>query len=1002
MSAAAEPLREAGWPEAEAARALPFLPAFEAVVAGFPGSAGTELLRTLRYVADPAMGLRNLIRYLEAVPDRKIVVHGFLENTEYRHLVFSLFSFSQYLSDIIVEAPERLAQMFRTTALRREKSAEDYVLQLQGQTAALDWKAFRTAVQAYKRRELLRIGLRDLGEFAREDVLLRELAHLADAIVRVVYDRVVADLSEKHGEPSGAEGLAPALCVYAMGKHGSEELNFSSDVDLVFVYGCEGETEGAADAEGRRVRRISNHQFFTTAAARIVETVNEPWEGRRLYRVDTRLRPDGAAGPLAISFAAFAAYLERQGRTFEQVAWLRSRSIAGPEELSARFDEVIGKFVFRAEGRGALAQEVAALKRRIDHELLSPEDRTRDIKRGTGGIREIEFIVALHQLAHGVTDQSLRIRGTIASLDALAEKGLLPKEDAVPLRRAYFFFRRIEHTLQMMHEEQTHRLPVDLAELADLALRCGWADPAAFAELLDSERAFVHARFRHYFASGEGDPEAMGLLDYLAMGKEPAGAARDQLVRAGLDSPDALRALRELVGGTSTYAPSARGGKHIERMIPAVLAAGPRIPDPPAGVRALAQLLAEWKGASMFVELFADHPKVLAMLLRALGTGPLLPRLVLAHPEWMDDLLAGTGLVPEYEGAVRVSGEWQTAKLRFTREDALRRLRLWRQREQCLMGIAELEGTSTTAEVAEKRARLAESVLDSVVDLLRETSEVPAGRWCLFGMGGFGAGELPAVGDLDLVFVAEDDPASAFVPFVAELVRIVSEQASPGALWPVDLRLRPDGATGPLAVSAERVRRYYAREAGTWEFIALLKARPVAGNLAWGAERLAEWRGEWAARMPGREELRREIRDMRARTQAASKLPRTALFDLKRGVGGLWDIDFALAWLRLSDGDAGTPETHFGATVAELAARGRLGSEQAAALLSHSALLRTIQSMVRLLRESAEDYYPEKPAPQEVLARAVSGQLDAGQAAPAAMMARMRRMRALHEELLAT
>lgn len=971
-------LREAGWPAAAIAAA-----AAQLDESPHRRDALHALVRSLAFVSDPSMGLRNTLRFIDACDDPERELQSLLENTEHRHLLCTFFAFSQFLSDIAIARPQHLEWILSRGRMRREKTPETYrELLLAFAEADGERLSFGDTLREFQRRELLRIGLRELQELADPLTLYRELSSLAEVLVAEVFHAVDAEFRQRHGPPLDETGREVGWCVYGMGKLGARELNFSSDVDIVFVYADEGRTRGTFDHSGKAIRQLSNHDYFCGMAEEVAKRIGFG----DLYRVDTRLRPDGIDGPAARSLDAYISYFARQGRTFERVAYLRARCIAGDESLAREFDHCIRSFVYSHADIATVRSEVAALKRRIDLEALTPEGRALDIKRGTGGIREVEFIIAIEQLLRGPNDPRVQGTSTMGALDALVRCGYMPAPEAAHLRAAYLFFRRIEHTLQMMHEEQTHSLPHESDERARLALRCGYSDATAFEELLAGERAFVRERFLHYTETEE-EPEAPTLADYLAMGHAPPAELVPALERAGVADAEGLRALRGLVQGSREFAPSARGQRNVERLLPRLLEELGGAVDPHAAIRNYDAFLRSTRSIPMTIAFCLEHPAILRLLVRALGFGGLLARQLVAHPEWFYAFIDPSSLEPERDPAAALENEWRRKPGEWSN------LRRTRQREATLLQLRELLAIDGTDAASLATTAFAESI----VRIVERNVRASAGnrRWFVLALGGFGSGDAHALSDLDLAFVTErPETETQDAQDAAAILRILADSTEDGQLWKADVRLRPEGSGGTLTVSRERFESYFARDAGVWEWLALLKARPVAGDLQWGSDVLAAVRAAWTQRRPPDDTLRRDLWAMRTRIERALKLPRQALLDLKRSPGGLWDIDFGIGYLLLRDG---SPEalsaTRQSSAIELLQSRGILSADHAELLAEHRLLLRAVQRALRLWKEAPIDAFPAREAERAALRRGLLAPLGPRIAGYDALEVRARRMR---------
>jgi glutamate-ammonia-ligase adenylyltransferase len=946
----------------------------------------SHLLRALHFAADPSMALRNFARYLEALgPRREAVLRELPHLTEHLHFLYSLFSFSAFLSEAVIASPSTLESLLRSPGLHRERRPDEIAELIAEELAGLESEVDRrAALTRVKKRELLRIGIRELRELGTVTQLCHELSNLAQAILAVAVADCRRAMEIRHGRPIAETTGEPAqFAVYAMGKFGAGELNFSSDIDLIMFYDEEGQTEGVESGLGTaRARRVSNHEFFCTLTRRIAAYLNDRNPEGFLFRVDLRLRPEGDDGPLARSRSAAVAYLLGHAMLWEKIAYLKARFVAGDEALARLLDPIIEQFVYTDNRPGELLPEIARLKRRIDFERLDEETRQLDIKRGIGGIREIEFIVSALQLLHNTAHPALRTRPTLEALDLLGRFGLLSPDDVAVLARAYNLFRRIEHTLQMMNEAQTHRMPEGREERRQLALRCGFLNALDFEQRLADHRAAVRALFDRIFGNEDAGPAGLSLADLLFGEAAPNDSHRAQLAAAGLDESQGLAALRRLARGSAEFSPSARGRRDFEKLLPNLLAELAHVALPRDAVHQFELLLRAARGYTWVYELCLSHPPILRMILRTLGYGSLLGRMLAAHPEWLDEVFHSGGLS---------DGRLGESIAEFARhfdptagDEALRRLRRFKELEGFLICVQEVLAIVPSAEAASRMTRLAEMVMDHALRIATASVLAPTGarelpvRYVILGLGGLGDGQVHLHGDLDIAFVIEDDAdwhgASLLMwadRIARRLIAEVSALTPDGQLWKIDARLRPDGASGPLTATRERLMDYYHGEAGLWEWQAITKARPVAGDRSLGEEILAELTALWPERRPA-SGLAQHVCSMRDRIIDNIKLPRTALVDIKRSPGGLVDIEFISQYAQLLTGelDRTTAEA-----VAGLPKLGLTTREEAAFLAEHLALLRTVQRGHRLLWETTQDFLPEDAAKRAALRRALADQL---------------------------
>lgn len=767
----------------------------------------------------------------------------------------------------------------RLIALREDPRAPDRRV-LTWRERAPDWVALRRL----RREESLRIAWRDALEL---DPLERILAHtsaLAEAVLAVALDWTAAEL----GYPGPPGGFA----VLALGKLGGGELNFSSDVDLVFV---------AAERpdEGEQALRF---------ARRLTRRLSESDAAGFLYRVDLRLRPFGEAGPLVCTPAMLEAYFQREGRDWERFAWIRARGVAGDPATAEAALALARPFVFRRyldyEAFAALRQMKAMLAAEVTRRELQD-----DIKRGPGGIRELEFIAQALQLVRGGREPALREPRILALLPRLAEAGLLASASADRLARSYAFLRRLENRIQMLSEQQAHRLPREPLARERIALGLGLGGEDALLRELAAARASVREVFSELFpepadASQADAAEWRALLAGEGELAEPLAAVFGEMgegrPRRGLSERAAVRLRR--VG--ARLLALLRGRSHA-----------------PATLARLAEFLTTLTRRSAYLALLDERPAALERLLQILERAPFLGRLLLAHPVLLDRLLADPRTLAE---EIRVAPPLPEAGLdRLDPEAALRHLAEGRDARMFEIGLAFLDGAGDAVGTSAALSRLAEAVLARAAELALAGLIERHGRLCeglpfaVVGYGSLGAGELSFRSDLDLVFLydpavlgaASDGPRPLerghyLLRLVQRTLAFLAHPAATGPLYDIDMRLRPEGAKGLPLVSIEGFAAYQRERARLWEHQALLRARPLFGEPR-AAAAFRAIREEVLKRPRNPRAVREELIAMRERLRAEHDRSDSERFDLKQGRGGLVDLGFALAALQLGASKAG-------------------------------------------------------------------------------------------------
>ena len=752
------------------------------------------------------------------------------------------------------------------------------------------------------RRERLALALAlAIGDLAGALPLARVIEALSAFADRAL-DAAIGDAIRRRAPDAEPAGFA----AIALGKHGARELNYSSDIDPILLFDPATLPRRDRDEPGAAAQRV---------AIAIIETLGRVDAEGYVFRVDLRLRPASEVSPLALSFDAAISHYESSALAWERAAFIRARAAAGDIAAGEAFLRTIRPFVWRRSLDFGAIEEIGRLTLRIRAAYAGGQavGPGYDLKRGRGGIREVEFFAQTHQLIHGGRRPELRLGGTRAALDALAEAGIIAANDAAVLGDSYDRLRTIEHRLQMVADQQTHSLPTDPTALDAVARLDGLADGAALVTELAAISEAVGTRFDALIAS------------YGAARRGPGIALDDPFAtRAATWTGDRFRALRS---------PEAR--EALARILPALCEALAAAPDPARALVRWETLLAALPSAINVFRLLEARPALLALLVRMLAHAPALADELARRVELLDPLIdrsafdlpgsvatLAASLVPHDRDA-----DYQQTLDAVRREVGERRFAL---------GAQLVEGTSDALAVAGALARIAEAAIEvlaaaTVAEFERVHGQVPGDRLAILGLGRLGGGALTHASDLDLVFLfsgehtAESDgarPLGATLYFNRLAQRVIAALSVPtaaGALYAVDVRLRPSGAQGPLAVSFASFARYQREDAWTWEHMALTRARPVFGSDEDRAL-LCIIIGE-VLRMPREAEaLRADVLAMRAE-MAAHKLPRGA-FDAKLLRGGLVDLEFLVHFLQLRDGVGLAPD--LGAACQVLAGTGAL------------------------------------------------------------------------------
>jgi glutamate-ammonia-ligase adenylyltransferase len=948
----------------------------EAVVAWLAAAPATEVHDGFERAADAPAAVHGLARLLEATAPPLPGRVG---------LLLRLLGGSPVLAATLTGEgaawPHRFAEVLEVDA--RDRAWHSVALESAGASRARDRPALHSVLRRHRQREFVRIGGRDLLGLASIDETVREITALAEGTIEAAVAGVRARLAEEWGD-ARVDGRPAGFAVLGMGKLGGAELNYSSDVDLVYLYERDGESSG-----GRTLR-----EFFSRLAEEVTRALGEVTAEGFCFRVDLRLRPGGGEGPVAVSLPAALAYYETWGQTWERAVWLKARPVAGTLALGDALVEELRPFVHRRYLDFATLEDLKDMKSRVDASLRGPDAAARDVKLGRGGIREIEFLVQAQQLVHGGKDPRLHVRGTLAALTALGAAGYVEPELAERLAGAYRFLRNVEHKLQMVHERRTQLLPRAAADIAALARRLGYAGASGGAAFLADHAAHttaVHAAFDALFHGAEDERRREERPELRALVQELDREERTffELARLGFrDVEGAYRDLRLLRDGPP-YAPaSPRRQRALERLAPALLAEVAASAAPDRALHHVATFITGIGARTSYLHLLLENPAVLRLLVRLFATSEFLSEFFLRHPELLDNLVR-VDLVRVQRSPVDMRAELGVRMAAASDlETALDTLRRFRHEEFLRIGVHDIEGTLGADEVEQQLSDLAETCLEAALGLgRRETlartavpAEPPAEALVVLGMGKLGGAELNYASDLDLIFIYETDPPEwwegrlaphEFFTRVAQ--RAISALQTPtreGSVYRIDTRLRPSGNQGPLVSSLEAFAAYHATSARVWERQALIKARPLAGPAALRAELEVVVDRFVYGRGLERTEVE-EIAHMRDRIERERGGGDDDEVRIKTGRGGLVDVEFLVQMLQLRHGHAepGLRVRSTRAAIAELARVGLLPADEAAALAAGWTFLRALENRIRLERNAPVEAFEADPDALLSLAR---------------------------------
>ncbi len=829
----------------------------------------------------------------------------------------ALISGSQYLGEFMLANPDLLS-VFDSEQLQRPRRAESLRRDVEKLLKPKHAEAL-AEIRRFKQREMLRIAARDLGRLSNVVEITQELSDVADVCLGAVLQIVSKQFVEKYGRPfhQDAQGRwqSTAFCILGLGKLGGQELNYSSDVDLMYVYEDEGEVFKETPTGKTPPRSVmSNHQYFCKLAETLSDEVSRATEDGFLYRVDLRLRPEGDSGPIARSLESCENYSAQWGQNWERLMLIKTRPVAGDGSLASEFLEMIQPFRFPGSISPEILQEIAATKTRLENEVVRAGELERNVKLGRGGIREIEFTVQALQVLHAGRTPFLQIPQTLPCLEKLAQYDLLAPEDASQLRVAYGFLRDVEHRLQMENNLQTHTLPEDRPSLLRLARLMNFATLEKFQSALRLHIGNVRRVYESLFGK-EIPASALNSLP-------PFDGAEEQwthlLAEHSFREPEkAAQLFKEFAEGPGYQHVSSRTTELARLLISQFLALCPSSPptgkpqamilsDPDRVLARMDSFIGAYGSRASLFELWNNNAKIFELILLLFDRSEFLAEAAIHTPDLIDSLVA-TGRIQRRKNAAEILKE-----LRFGLHDADQFLWLRRYHETELMrlGLRDISGQVDIEQTPADFSAFADACLQYALEVILRKNKIKSPPLAIIGLGKLGGGETTYGSDLDLFFVA--GPREKNLPFLqklaAEVMDLLSRRTEQGIVFHTDARLRPDGEKGMLVPTLDTCESYYRDRAQLWEIQTLTRARLVAGNVAIGekfqilAKKLTDFSSGQDSRDSRFKDWKAQIHHMRMRIEKERTPRGKDELAIKTGKGGLMDAEFIAQTLCLENG----------------------------------------------------------------------------------------------------
>ena len=813
---------------------------------------------------------------------------------------------SEFVSQHCERCPEILLNLIQSGDLFKSYDETTYREKLTQKTIETE-ADLMLVLRHFRRDEMIRLAWRDIADWEELTQTLRELSWLADACIQTALDFLYKQACEKRGTPVLSDGTPQQIVVLGMGKLGAFELNYSSDIDLIFAY--------AEDGVLPDRKETTYSEFFTRLCQSLVRVLDEITAEGFVFRTDIRLRPFGDSGAIIMTFDGMEHYYQTQAREWERYAMIKARQVAGDFKQGNHLMSMLRAFVYRRYLDYGAFEELRSLKAQITQELRR-KDRVDNVKLGRGGIREIEFIGQAFQLIRGGNEKSLQTRGILDVLQRLSELGLLNSDDAQQLTQSYYFLRRVENRIQQFQDKQTHDLPTNEKAKQSMAYVLGYTNWENFLLDLNAVRDRVHAVFDAVFSVSKQD-EIEQLSQKIWKGSGEENELLANLAQYGFENPtESWTAINAFKNEPAIRRLSNKGLGVINRLMPQVIATLQTVSNPDETLKRLLNLFAAVAGRNVYLALLAENPPALAQLLRLSSASSWIGEYLARYPILFDELLDTRSL---YEPLLKADLIAQLNHLvtRIDDEDLealMIALRQFKQVNVLRIAAADIMGVISLMVVSDYLTYLAESIVDCVAKrswvMMVEKHGYPPEcddeqtKFAVIGFGKFGGLELSYSSDLDMVFVYDcvdgnamtngEKPLSCsqFYARLGQKIRhILDTKLLAGELYEVDMRLRPHGDSGALVTHIKTYEPYLLEHAWTWELQALVRSRFIAGDVT--LQQSFEMMRQRVLSLPRDvATLKNEVREMREKMRETLATKAAEKFDLKQSAGGIVDIEF--------------------------------------------------------------------------------------------------------------
>ena len=874
-------------------------------------------------VFEPAfeVDVANRLKELQSQP----VFSGFEWQAEQLEELKHLFRVSEFAYRVCQRYPEYVQHLLGSSELDEDYSYEKYYQALNELCPEdADEASLSILFRQFRNQQMMRIVWRDIVKNIDVKIILAELSFLADACIKVALERVSSHCIAELGEPLDSQNKRVDLVVLAMGKLGAYELNFSSDIDLIFCYAEEGQIKTG--------RQLSHSEFFARLCRKFVRLLNDNTAYGFVYRVDTRLRPFGNSGQLALSFDAMETYYERHGREWERYAMIKARAISSDPQAASEIMQRLNPFVYRRYLDFGAFESLRDMKELIEAELKR-KGVINNVKLGPGGIREIEFIGQAFQLIRGGRTPALQTRGILDVLKVLHDLSLIADHVYSDLHQAYLFLRKAENAIQAYDDRQTHLLPDDHLQQQRLAYALGFSHWESFESALKNTMKTVHEIFEQVFSApqlqafGNQQDENSHLVEQIWMG----GVERELSIKtlASLGYEDAEKALTLITGfrnGLAYKGASTHGQQRIDKLMPLLITRVAQADSADTCLLRLIGLMEAIARRSAYIALLSEHPMGLTQLVQLVDKSEWISEILIRSPVLLDELLDPRRLYETFSKA-DLQQELNTL-LKFETDDVEQQMRIlaeFKQSNMFRVAASELNGALPVNKISDHLTYIAEVVVEAVEKISYAhiqqrfgkpqyilDGETKTASFAIVAYGKLGSIELGFSSDLDLVFLHDSqgseqqtngpkqvDNGLFFARVAQRIMHFLNTRTQNGVLYEVDTRLRPSGGAGVLVSSLASFSSYQHKKAWTWEHQALIRARILTGteNIRTSFNQI---RREVLTLPRDYATVQKDVRDMRYKMRKELHKEKAGLFHIKQSVGGITDIEFIIQFLVLA------------------------------------------------------------------------------------------------------